>query len=294
MVRFGYVLRDLAATGFFGNGFFSYLITTSYEKVPEFFASTIEFAEAHLFPIISEHSSFVATGALIMTLISSINLFSNISLNAKTDLFRIASESKLPYDADVHDAVRHKMPKKFENIFVISEKRMNKNETHNMLDELFTDSNLTNPHYCVPTLVESLKSLNYHIAFHDHSEIFIKQRLIDMGWNFNVLNQAFLVIDMEICNEIGGAYFAASHEEIAKSMRTFKELAAKGYTQKKIENYLIDRGFEKSDINKVLSKIYKVQELHTTIRRSHERKIRRALRLNMIHPSKLTDGNYNS
>ena len=294
-------LNDIATgvvnNGFLTTGFFSYVVAGIYENAPKAFEFAKNYLENALIPevlsFVSSNSSFILLGALSASLFTSFHFVSEGVTISKKKLLKLASDSKL--DPEMVDNLRRKIPKKFENIFVFQERKLSNKEIAEYYDELFEICKLDRPHHCIPTLTNSLKEMNYHISFHDYSEIQIKERLIENGWNFNVINQAFMVIDMELCNEIGGAYFVLSSKDIALSMKYMKELAAKGYTQSRIKEYLLQHGLKESNINKVMSKIHKVQELHTKAKKNQEIKINRALRLNMVHPSVLlTTGNYNS
>ncbi|MFW6231267.1 MAG: hypothetical protein ACOC32_04580 [Nanoarchaeota archaeon] len=275
------------------HGTFAYAFTSLADAVPQFLRGSLNWLHAHAFPFIFQHSAFVMLGILGFTFLSSSMVVSNALTDSRKELLRLATESKVA-DGHVAKGRKHTIPKKYENIYVIAERRLGGDELHARLEGLMELTGLDEPHFSLGLLVDQLLNLNHHIAFHDHSELEIKDKLLGHGWNFNLINQAFMVIDMELCNEIAGAYKLASFEEIAASMRSLKELAAKGYTQKKIERYLKDAGQKQSDIDTIFKKIYKVQELHTKMKKNQERRIRRALRLNMVHPSMLTDGNYNS
>ena len=296
MMRLDNLVSYGLGTGFLSNGFFSYVFSEIYEKGPIVLTTMVEVLE-HNFehvvqPIFTQYSHYILLVMTMVFLTSSMQYTTNQITISKKGLLKLAAESRI--DDQLLDGMKRKIPKKFENIYVFHDKKLTRNEIVEYLDELFEECNLSKPHHCSVTLTNSLKELNYNISFHDYSELDIKEKLIDYGWNFNLVNQAFRVIDMELCNEIGGAYPVSSSKDIAKAMKQMKELAVQGYTQLKVKEYLVKNGAKEPHVNKVLGKIHKVQELHTNARKVQEIKIRKALRLNMIHPSILTHGNYNS
>ena len=287
-ISIGIALRDGVA----------YSFSSLTEKLPLMLQHSFDWLHANGLPFVVNNSLFLFMGVLGFAAVSSTMHVSSAMMNSRRELFRLASESRISGDLDAIDeneqSVKKALPKKYENIFVFTNSRLSKKKLHQQLDSLCVECGLDKPHFSLDELVRSIKTLFYHISFHDHSEFEIKQLLLDNGWNFNLLNQAFTVIEMELCNEIAGAYANLSQYEISEAMRSVKELALKGYTQKKIEKYLLEHGNDKSHLNKVFKNIYKVQTLHTKIKRSQERRIKRALRLNASHPQKYTHGNINS
>ena len=277
-------IRDLLNNSFFGNGFASYLVSEVYDKIPLFISNITE--------NISAISPFAFLGIASLSFISSYYAVSEGVTTSKRTLLKLASDSRV--DQEMIDSLRAKIPKKFENIFVIHDQKLSVEKINALIPELFNNCSLNEPHFCISTLTKSLKEFNHYTAFHDYPEMELKQRLLEYGWNFNVVNQAFTVMDMELCNEISGAHYINSNADIAKLMKVMKELAVKGYTETKIKKYLVENGLKQSTTKKVLRNIYKVQNLHNKTKKVHETKIRRALRLNMAHPSVFSDGNYNS
>ena len=286
------LFKGFFSNGFLGSGFISYIVSEIYEQIPLYTNLAFTYFQEIIFPALTRYSSVVLLGVVGASMLSSLYMVSETINFSKKKLLKLAYDSKL--DPEFIDNLRREIPRKFENIYVFNEKKLSQAETERIIDQLFDICGLNEPHYGITGLVSSLRKLNYYISFHDYSEITIKEKMLESGWNFNLVNQAFMVIDMELCNEIGGAYFVTSTKDIAKSMKYMKELAARGYTSSKIKSYLVSNGAKECDINKILSKIHKVQELHTKAKQNHETKIRRALRLNMAHPSILTTGNYNS
>jgi hypothetical protein len=281
-VGVGIAVRD------FVHNTFAYSFSSLSETIPEV-ANTISiWLHSTAYPFIFQHSAFVMLGILGFTFLSSSMFVSNAIIDSRKNLFKLASESKVSHHSH-HEGLKKLMPKKHENIFVFTNKPLPQQKLHEELDGLFEKCQLNDPHFSVPLLVDALKQLHYHISFHDHSELVIKDRLLEMGWNFNVLNQAFTVIDMDLCNEIAGTYKNLSAMELATAMRSLKELQAKGFTQKKIEKYLLESGEKQSDLEKIRKSIFKVQNLHTKMQMSQERRIRRVLRMNMSHPATSDD-----
>lgn len=277
-VSIGIVVRD------FVHNTSAYSFSSLSESLPQGLNDVLVWLHSTAYPFIFQHSAFVALGILGFTFLSSSMFVSNVLIDSRKNLFKLAAESKISDDS-LHQGLKKLMPKKHENIFVFTNKQLQQGDLHAVLEPLFKQCGLDEPHFSVPLLVDSLKKLYYHISFHDHSELVIKERLLENGWNFNVLNQAFTVIDMDLCNEIAGTYKNLTTMELAEAMRSLKELQAKGFTQKKIERYLLDSGGKQSELNKIKKSIFKVQSLHTRMQMSQERRIRRALRLNMAHPA---------
>ena len=99
---------------------------------------------------------------------------------------------------------------------------------------------------------------------------------------------------MELCNEIAGSYKMPSSKNIAATMKLMDNRIQNNYTSKKISKYLLDASLRNSSISGVMKNIYKVHEMHTKANIVREKKLRRATRMSIIHPHKISEGNYNS
>lgn len=282
----GVMVRD------FAHSTFVYTFSSFIQYTSEVYGEALTWINTHAIPFIANNSAFIFAGALGFTVLTTSMFLSNAVFDSKRELMRLADESKV--SEDVLATFRKEMPKGYENIYVFTNKKLTKQELQNNIHDIISLCDLDVPHFDVPKLVTSLKKLNYHISFHDHSEMEIKDALLQYGWNFNVLNQACTVIDMELYNTIAGAYKQMSQFEIAETMRTVKELAVKGYTTKKIEKFLLEEGHDKQHLGKIFASIHKVQKLHNTTKKAKERRIERALRMNQAHPTRIAAGKFNS
>lgn len=275
-----------------GNGF-AYALTNISNNLPSFVHEIVDWVHLSAYPFIINNSLFVALGTLGFAFLSSTMYVSNMVIDSRRELFRLASESKPDSNQDTF-SLKQGIPKSHENIFVFTNKSLDADELHSNLEDIFELCGLNTPHFTLHELVSSMKQLNYHISFHDYSELHLKQMLLNSGWNFNIINQAFMVIDMEMCNEIAGAHMNLSQYELAEAMKSVKELASNGYTKKKMESYLLSVGHKKKQIKNIFNGIYKVQKLHDKMKHSQERRIQRAIRLNKVHSHGVFDGEFNS
>ncbi len=99
---------------------------------------------------------------------------------------------------------------------------------------------------------------------------------------------------MEMCNEIAGSYKMPSSKSIAATMRMLSTKEQDTQTSKRISSFLQKASTRNNAVTMALRNVYKVQEMHTKANIVRERKLRRANRMTIIHPSKIADGNYNS
>ncbi len=99
---------------------------------------------------------------------------------------------------------------------------------------------------------------------------------------------------MELCNEVAGSYRMPSSKNIAATMKQLGKKTQVEQTAQSFSRYLKKATTRKGAVNNALRNVYKVHAMHDRTRIVRERRLRRANRMSIIHPSKLADGNYNS
>ncbi len=270
----------------------AYTFSSFIQHTSEGYDKVFSWMNSYAIPFVTNNSAFIFAGIIGFTVLTTSMFLSNVVFESKRELMRLADESKV--SEQMLATFRKEMPKGNENIYVFTNKKLTKEQVQKNIHDIISLCDLHVPHFDLAKLISSLKKLNYHLSFHDHSELAIKDALLQYGWNFNLLNQASTVIDMELRETIVGAYKQMSQFEIAETMRTIKELAVKGYTTKKIETFLLEAGHDKKNLGKILASIHKVQKLHNSMKRAKEKRIERAIRLNQARPSRIAMGKYNS
>lgn len=131
-----------------------------------------------------------------------------------------------------------------------------------LLDTYLAQLELTDTDLSYDYLVYNLRKLFSKTAYFNLDDMVIKQRLFDLGWSFDEVNNAFQEIRNHAEELIRNSFLIYPNSDIYTIVRKVRSLSTKGFTMEQIYESLGNIGYSQGYIKKIDKKIIALQEIY--------------------------------